>query len=183
MRGKTSLHRRIETIRSVLWRCGRGFVHVATQPGRHDLFLSVAVMVVLFAPALADRVAAQDMYQQANEVLCAGDTVTIAQLVTLGFGVISAYFIMKFLYRTMAGLDKAGSASSSVQGKGKSQAKGGAYSLIAALLPLLAPALLQAMGVSYVACLIPGGSDAGVVSPEGMITVANVLMTAMVSLV
>ncbi len=65
------------------------------------------------------------------------------------------YFILKFLVRMMTGLDKAGSTDSGAQAQGKQEAKGGIYSLVAALLPVLVPVFLNVAGINVASCLFP----------------------------
>lgn len=152
---KTPLERYIEVVSRVTRRCQMGFIRRATQPGRHDLFLSVFVTGTLLAPLWASTVAAQVGTSEAQDILCSTSGINVAQIITIGLGLISAYFILKFLIRMMTGLDKAGSTDSGAQQQGKKQAKGGIYSLVAALLPVLVPAALNVANIDVVSCLLP----------------------------
>jgi hypothetical protein len=155
MTKKTPLERRIEAVTEVVRKCQNTFIRRATQPGRHDLFLSVFVTGILFAPLWASTVAAQVGTSEAQDVLCSTSGINVAQIITIGLGLISAYFILKFLIRMMTGLDKAGSTDSGAQQQGKKQAKGGIYSLVAALLPVIVPAALNVANIDVVSCLLP----------------------------
>lgn len=130
-------------------------MRVVIQPGRHDLYLSVSAVALLLMPLQASPVAAQVGVSEAQSVLCEGSSVNIAQIITIGLGLISAYFLLKFLIRMMTGLDKAGSTDSGAQAQGKQEAKGGIYSLVAALLPVLVPVFLNTAGIDVVSCLFP----------------------------
>jgi hypothetical protein len=152
---KTPLERLIRRIERIVYGCRCKLIRITTHPGRHDLFLSVFVTSAILAPLLASRVAAQVGTSEAQNVLCSTSGINVAQIVTIGLGLISAYFILKFLFRMMTGLDKAGSTDSSSQQEGKSQAKGGIYSLVAALLPILVPAALNVANIDVVSCLFP----------------------------
>ncbi|WP_330631934.1 hypothetical protein [Halocatena halophila] len=130
--------------------------HVLMRPGRHDLYLSVILIATALSPVLARPVAAQVGVSEAEQVLCSGSTgFNIAQIITVGLGLISMYFILKFLVRMMTGLDKAGSTDSGAQAQGKQEAKGGIYSLVAALLPVLVPVFLNVAGINVASCLFP----------------------------
>lgn len=143
-------------IAAIVKRCSRRIAHVLTQPGHHDLTLSMAITATVLAPLWAHPVAAQVGVDEAGQVLCSeGNGLNIAQIITIGLGLLSAYFILKFLVRMMAGLDKAGSTESDRAQSGKDQARGGIYSLVAALLPLIVPAFLQAASIDVVTCLLP----------------------------
>lgn len=155
MTKKTPLERYIEAAIRVVRRCQLAFIRGATRPGRHDLFLSVFVTGSLLAPLWASTVAAQVGTSEAQDVLCATSGINVAQIITIGLGLVSAYFILKFLVRMMTGLDKAGSTDSGAQQQGKKQAKGGIYSLVAALLPILVPAALNVANIDVVSCLLP----------------------------
>jgi hypothetical protein len=161
MIGKIDLKRGIGTIKTVLGQFYYSLARVLTQPGRHDLFLSISLVAIVLAPLMAGSTSAQVGISNAQEILCAGSGLNLSQIITIGFGLISGYFILKFVYRTMSGLDKAGSASSSKQSQGKTQAVGGLYSLAAALLPLIVPLLLSTAGINFVTCLMPGSSGGG----------------------
>lgn len=141
---------------TVVRRSSRWIARVITRPGRHDLYLSVCAVALLLMPLQASPVAAQVGVDEAEQVLCAGTTgFNIAQIITVGLGLISMYFILKFLIRMMTGLDKAGSTDSGAQAQGKQEAKGGIYSLIAALLPVLVPVFLNTAGINVASCLFP----------------------------
>lgn len=135
------------------------------HPGRHDLYLSMIFTFLLLAPLFAEPAAAQVGIGDAEDILCntAATGFNLAQLITIGFGIISGYFILKFLFRTMTGLDKAGSPQTSTQQAGKQSAKGGVYSLIAALLPLIIPVFLSTAGIDAVSCLMPGETGTAVI--------------------
>lgn len=134
----------------------RQITRIVTQPGRHDLYLSVSTVALLLMPLQASPVAAQVGVDEAQQVLCNGSSgFNIAQIITVGLGLISMYFILKFLIRMMTGLDKAGSTDSGAQAQGKQEAKGGIYSLLAALLPVLVPVFLSTAGIDVVSCLFP----------------------------
>lgn len=146
-----------------LW-CWRAFRWSVFQPGRHDLFVSLFLTAGLLLPLGATPVVAQVGVSEAGQVLCSG-TFNLAQLLTVGLGLISMYFILKGLLRMMVGLDNAGSTelvgsdgvrrTDAAPAYGRRQAKGGVYSLIAALLPVLVPAFLNVAGIDVVACLFP----------------------------
>ncbi|MFC6965066.1 hypothetical protein ACFQL7_28030 [Halocatena marina] len=133
--------------------------------GRHDLVLSVGVTICLLGPLVAEPVAAQAGVSEAGQVLCTG-TFNIAQLTTVGLGLLSMAFILKGLVRMMQGLDNAGATTLLVtesdantydtpQGYGRQQARGGIYSIIAALLPAIVPVCLSVAGIDVIACLFP----------------------------
>lgn len=156
MTKKTPLSRSKEQVMTVIRRFGRQVVQILTQPGRHDLYLSVCAIAVFLVPLQASPVAAQVGVDEAEQVLCNGSTgFNIAQIITVGLGLISMYFILKFLVRMMTGLDKAGSTDSGAQAQGKQEAKGGIYSLVAALLPVLVPVFLSTAGINVASCLFP----------------------------
>lgn len=164
----STFNRGIEAVRTTLqllrW-SARTFYRLLTQPGRHDLYLSVIFTFVLLSPFFIDPAAAQVGIGDAEDILCdtAATGFNLAQLITIGFGIISGYFILKFLFRTMTGLDKAGSPQTSTQQEGKQSAKGGVYSLIAALLPLIIPVFLSTAGINAVDCLLPGEAGTAVI--------------------
>lgn len=155
MTKKTSLECGIEATKTVIKRSRRSFMRMVTQPGRHDLYMAVLVTALFIAPLWTRPVAGQVGVSEANEVLCGGTGFNIAQIITVGLGLISMYFILKFLIRMMTGLDKAGSTNSGAQQEGKQEAKGGVYSLLAALLPVLVPVFLNTAGINVASCLFP----------------------------
>ncbi|MFC6962393.1 hypothetical protein [Halocatena marina] len=153
---KTSLNRGVEAFKTAAKRCWHELRWIITQPGRHDLYMAMFVTALFTTPLWAQPVAAQVGVSEAEQVLCNGSTgFNIAQIITVGLGMISMYFILKFLLRMMTGLDKAGSTDSSAQQQGKQEAKGGVYSLLAALLPVLVPVFLNTAGINVASCLFP----------------------------
>lgn len=115
--------------------------------------------LVVFFPAIPAQVGVSE----AEQVLCSG-TVNIAQIITVGLGLISMYFILKGLIRMMTGLDNAGSTelvgsdgvrrTDAAPAYGRQQARGGINSWVAALLPVLVPVFLNAVGINVVDCLL-----------------------------
>lgn len=99
----------------------------------------------------------------AEQVLCSG-TVTVAQLVTVVLGLISMYFILKGMVRMMIGLDVIGKPehvgndgrrrTDKVDPYGRQKARGGVYSWVAALLPVLVPVFLSVVGIDVASCLL-----------------------------
>jgi hypothetical protein len=137
---------------------------VVLHPGRHDLFVSMLLTASVLAPVWTRPVAAQVGVSATEEVLCTG-AVNIAQLVTIGLGMVSMYFILKGVVRIQLGVDNAGAielrGSDGVRRTdaagpyGRRQARGGLYSISAALLPVLVPVFLSVAGVNVVSCLFP----------------------------
>lgn len=119
---------------------------------------------VLIAALLADPVAAQVGVSEAEQVLCS-DGFNVAQLLTVGLGLVSMYLILKALLRMMVGLDNAGATelvgsdgvrrTDAAGPYGRRQARGGIYSLVAALLPVFIPVFLSVIGVDVASCLLP----------------------------
>lgn len=154
----------IDVILAVLRRCRRTLIELALFPGRHDLYLSGSVTGVLIAALLADPVAAQVGVSEAEQVLCS-DGFNAAQVLTVGLGLVSMYLILKALLRMMVGLDNAGATelvgsdgvrrTDAAGPYGRRQARGGIYSLIAALLPVFVPVFLSVIGVDVASCLLP----------------------------
>ncbi len=146
----------MKSARNVISSITHKVIRIVTQPGRHDLYLSMGAVALFLAPLYATPVSAQIGVSEAEQVLCDGSAgVNIAQIITVGLGLISMYFILKFLFRMMTGLDKAGSTDSGAQAQGKQEAKGGIYSLVAALLPVLVPVFLNTAGIDVASCLFP----------------------------
>jgi hypothetical protein len=147
-----------------LHRSWRYSVRVATRPGRHDLVSSLLVTASLLAPLWARPVAAQVGTSAAEQVLC-GEGINTAQWISIGLGLISAFYIFKFLLRVMLGLDIIHRTehigqdgirrTDATPRQGKKKARGGIYSLVAALLPVFVPALLTVAGINVVSCLFP----------------------------
>lgn len=146
----------IRTTAAVLRRFHRGLIDRVTRSGRHDVALSLGVTL----PTLPLQVGVSE----AEEVLCSG-TFNIAQVITVGLGLISMYFILKGLIRLMTGLDNAGSTelvgsdgirrTDAAPAYGRQQARGGIYSWVAALLPVLVPVFLNVAGINVADCLFP----------------------------
>lgn len=113
----------------------------------------------VFFPVLPAQVGVSE----AEQVLCSG-AFNVAQLITLVFGLYSMYLILKGLIRMMLGTDNAGSTelvgsdgirrTDAAPGYGRDQAKGGINSWVAALLPVLVPVFLNAVGINVVDCLL-----------------------------
>lgn len=147
-----------------LHHCWHGLGRIVTQPGRHDLFASVCLTGGLLAPLWTTPVAAQIGVSDAGAVLCSG-ALNIAQLLTVGLGLVSMYFILKGLIRMMVGLDNAGATelvgsdgrrrTDDAGPYGRRQARGGVYSVMAALLPVIVPIFLKVAGIDVVTCLFP----------------------------
>lgn len=108
---------------------------------------------------------AQVGVSEAEQVLCTSSAgVNVAQIITLVFGLYSMYLILKGLIRMMLGTDNAGSTelvgsdgirrTDAAPGYGRDQAKGGINSWVAALLPVLVPVFLNAVGINVVDCLL-----------------------------
>ncbi|WP_330630477.1 hypothetical protein [Halocatena halophila] len=101
---------------------------------------------------------------EAEQVLCSGP-ISIAQLITIGLGLISTYLIIKGVLRLMMGVDNAGATelvgsdgirrTKAAPAYGRRQARGGIYSVLAALLPTIVPVLLGVAGINVVSCLFP----------------------------
>lgn len=105
---------------------------------------------------------AQAGISEAEQVLCTGNA-PVAQLVTVGFGLASMYFFLKFLLRAQYGFDKRGDVPSgrdpTVNAMKKSrfgrlQTRDALYSLLAGLVPVLVPVFLRAVGIDVVGCLL-----------------------------
>ncbi|WP_248908559.1 hypothetical protein [Halocatena marina] len=155
----------IESSSSAILRWRQRLLRTLIHTGRHDLVLSVGMTTALLIPLLAKPVAAQVGVSEAGQVLCSG-SFNIAQILTVGLGLLSMYFIFKGLIRMMQGLDNAGATTLSVpeiedevydtpQEYGHQQARGGIYSIAAALLPSIVPAFLAVAGIDVIACLFP----------------------------
>ena len=134
----------------------------AIRSDRRDLFGSVFAIVSVFILFGAAPVSAQVGVDTTEQVLCSPGSINIAQLITIGLGLMSAYFILKFLWRLMTGLDKAGEVRldrdptvdrMKKQRYLKLQIRDSSYSLIAALLPVLVPVFLEVAGIDTVSCL------------------------------
>lgn len=75
------------------------------------------------------------------------------------------YFIIKGVLRMMVGLDNAGATelvgsdgvrrTDAAPAYGRRQARGGVYSLVAALLPAIVPVFLNVAGIDVASCLLP----------------------------
>lgn len=99
---------------------------------------------------------------EAEQVLCSGE-MPIARLITVGLGVISMYFIFKFLVQLQFGLDTAGKVPSGrdpmVNLMKKNRYKmlrmrEALYSLLAGLLPsLLLLVVFPVLNINVVDCL------------------------------
>lgn len=137
-------------------------VRMIVQSGRLDLFASmiaIASILILFGTA---PVSAQVGVDTTEQVLCSSGGINIAQLITIGLGLMSVYFILKFLWRLMTGFDKAGEVRldrdpavdrMKKQRYLKLQIRDSSYSLLAALLPVLIPVFLEVAGIDTVSCL------------------------------
>ena len=158
---RTILFERAITVLRQAWAT---IVQLVTQPGRHDLTGSVLVISILVGPLWARPVTAQVGTSAAEQVLC-GEGINTAQWITIGLGLISAFFIFKFLLRVMLGLDIIHRTehigadgirrTDATPKQGKKKARGGFYSLAAALLPVFVPPLLAVAGIDAVSCLLP----------------------------
>lgn len=155
----------IESSFGAILRWRQRLLRMLVHTGRHDLVLSVCMTTALLIPLLAKPVAAQVGVSEAGQVLCSG-SFNIAQILTVGLGLLSMYFIFKGLIRMMQGLDNAGATTLLVpeiedevydnpQEYGHQQARGGIYSIAAALLPSIVPAFLAVAGIDVIACLFP----------------------------
>lgn len=100
-------------------------------------------------------VTAQVGIRAAEQLLCQSGGVTLGQAITLAFGLLSGYFILKGLLRVMIGLDKAGRPDVDSRYL-PLQFRDAGYSFLAALLPLFVPVFLTAVGITPVSCLLPG---------------------------
>jgi hypothetical protein len=152
----------IKMISTVLLRYWRGSVRMAVQSGRHDLFGSMLTTASILTPLWAAPVTAQVGVGATEQILCSPGRVNIAQLIALGLGLMSMYFLLKFLWRLMTGFDKAGEVrpdrNPAVNRRKKRrylelQIRDSSYSLLAALLPILIPVVLQVAGINTVSCL------------------------------
>ncbi|RRJ31031.1 hypothetical protein [Halocatena pleomorpha] len=85
---------------------------------------------------LLDRIDLPIGISKAEQMLCSSGF-NIGQLVVLGLGMISAYFLLKAVIRAV-----------------NRQVRGGAYSLVAGILPLCIPTALTVLGVDTT-CLLP----------------------------
>jgi hypothetical protein len=151
-------------LRTMLWRVLTASGRLVTQPGRHDLVSSVLVTASLLAPLWATPVAAQVGVSETEQVLCSG-ALNVAQIVTIGLGLVSGYFILKGMLRMQIGLDiihrlehigaDGRRRTDKTPKQGKKKARGGIYSWAAALLPVFVPPLLAVAGVDVVSCLLP----------------------------
>jgi hypothetical protein len=156
-------HRYVKhAVLTILPRYWHRIVQIAIQPGRQDLFGSIFVTAGLLALFETAPVSAQVGVGATEQLLCGSGSINIAQVVTLGLGLMSAYFIFKFLWRLMTGLDKAGEVRLDrdpavdrlkKQRYLKLQIRDSSYSLVAALLPVLVPVFLQVAGIDTVSCL------------------------------
>jgi hypothetical protein len=151
-------------VRTVLRRAWAAIVQLVVQPGRYDLALSVVGTSILVGPLWTTPVTAQVGTSAAEQVLC-GEGINTAQWITIGLGLISAFFILKFLLRVMLGLDIIHRTehigadgirrTDATPKQGKKKARGGFYSLAAALLPVFVPPVLAIAGIDVVSCLFP----------------------------
>jgi hypothetical protein len=151
----------IEMIATVLLQCWHESVRRAVRPGRHDLLGSMLTTASILTPLWAAPVTAQVGVGATEQILCTG-SVNIAQLIALGLGLMSMYFLLKFLWRLMTGFDKAGEVrpdrNPAVNRRKKRrylelQIRDSSYSLLAALLPILIPVVLQVAGINTISCL------------------------------
>jgi hypothetical protein len=139
-------------------------VRLLIRPGRHDLVSSVIVTASLLAPLVAQPVAAQVGVSETEQVLCSG-TLNVAQIVTIGLGLVSGYFILKGMLRMQIGIDiihrlehigdDGRRRTEKTPKQGKKKARGGIYSWAAALLPVFVPPVLAVAGIDVVSCLLP----------------------------
>jgi hypothetical protein len=130
-------------------------LHVATRPGRHDGVGSVFVTATLLAPLWARSVAAQVGVGPVEQILCQTGGVNIGEGMRSVFGLLTAYFVLKGLFRLMIGFDKAGRPDVSDKYL-PLQIRDAGYSFAASLLPMFLPTVLVAAGITPVACLFPG---------------------------
>jgi hypothetical protein len=152
---------RICTAPRRLW---AAIVRLVIQPGRHDLGSSLLVTASLLIPIWARPVAAQVGVSETEQVLCSG-ALNVAQIVAIGLGLVSGYFILKGMLRMQIGIDiihrleHIGAdgirRTDATPKQGKKKARGGVYSWAAALLPVFVPVLLAVAGIDYVSCLLP----------------------------
>lgn len=137
------------------------------QPGRHDLLTSVVVTASLLASLGMTPVAAQVGVSETEQLLCSG-ALNVAQIMTIGLGLVSAYYVLKGMLRMQFGINNAGEGTELVgndgirrvwdgdaRAYGRRHARGGLYSWAAALLPVIVPAVLAVAGIDYVSCLLP----------------------------
>lgn len=99
----------------------------------------------------------------AEQVLCSGE-MPLARLITLSLGLVSSYFILKFLYQAMIGLDTAGKVPSdrdptrNLMKKNRYKmlkTREALYSLLAALLPsLMFLVIFPVLNINVIDCLV-----------------------------
>ncbi|WP_248911054.1 hypothetical protein [Halocatena marina] len=140
-------------------------VDVMMSSGRHDLVLSVGGSGSLLVPSMIDPVLTQVGVSEAEQVLCSGGF-NISQLTVVGFGLLSMYLILKGLIRMIVGLDIVGKPeivgsdgirrTDAVDPYGRQKAKGGVYSIVAAIFPIFfVPVFLNVIGIDVAGCLLP----------------------------
>lgn len=148
---------------TVVRQCRQRLRRFVSQPGRHDVVLSMIVAWVFLAPLLAEPVAAQVGISAAEQVLCA-EGGNIAQLIGLSLILASAYFSVKIIVQLQYLADKRWTKppgrDPQLNAKKKRefekfQVRDTMYSVVGALLPVLYPVLLNAAGINVVGCLFP----------------------------
>jgi hypothetical protein len=110
-------------------------------------YVRVPSLVVIALSMLAVPVAAQ--LGQVGQALCNNG---IGQILAIVFAAATLYFLIKAVFRAMAGLDKKGSKKPQTQQDGDAQLMGAAYSGAAAFAPPVLAAILEIIGVSTISC-------------------------------
>lgn len=127
---------------------GSSLWEVTTQSGWRDLYVSSVGTLVLLIPLWIVSEIAQTLgIGVVEDVLCnTGQTGTsVSQLVLIGLGLITMFFIMKTLIYAVVAIDKVEDSETEPQTV--------AYSFGAALLPAFILTLLQFGGVNVASCL------------------------------
>lgn len=133
-----------------LRRGGHGLFGIVTQAGWSDLYTSVVGTALLLGPLWVILMVSQELgLGIAQDTLCSAGqmSLSVPLLITYGLEIVMAFFLLKFLFRTMVGLARAGTMTPPVRSM--------ACSLTAAILPAIASGFLKVGGTSLSACLYP----------------------------
>lgn len=133
-----------------LRRGGHGLWGIVMQSGWGDLYTSAIGTSVLLGPLWVLLVVSQELrIGVVEDALCSTGQmgISIPMLIALGLEVVIWFFFLKFLFRAMVGLARAGSITPDIQGT--------ACSLIAAVLPAITSGLISVGGTSLSSCLYP----------------------------
>lgn len=133
-----------------LRRGGHGLFGIVTQAGWSDLYTSVVGTALLLGPLWVILMVAKELgLGIAQDTLCSAGQMglSVPLLITYGLEIVMAFFLLKFLFRAMVGLARAGTMTPPVRSM--------ACSLTAAILPAIASGFLKVGGTSLSACLYP----------------------------